>query len=196
MTPLRSFRSFGLAVAALAGLSCGGDSGTAPDGGGTLVVQMHDAPFNDALAVLVTFSEVSVRSDDGDMEGLAFEGSASRTCDLKRLEDGHNEVLASGSPPEGRYTQIRLVIAGAHLFFESDTQLPACRANPQNPGGRDRAISIPTAVVTLDREFEVRENARTTITLDFDGEKSIFAGGASGLFHLNPVIRVVSIDGP
>lgn len=196
MTPLRSLRSLGLVATAVAALSCGGDSGTAPDGGGTLVVQMHDAPFNDAMAVLVTFSDVSVRSDDGAMEGLGFEGGGSRTCDLRRLEDGHNEVLASGSPPEGRYTQIRLVIADAQLFFESDTQLPACRANRQNPGGRARAVSVPAAVVTLDREFEVRENTRTTITLDFDGEKSFLEGGASGLFNLNPVVRVVSIDGP
>jgi len=196
MTPLRSLRTLGPVVTAVVALSCGGDSGTAPDGGGTLVIQMHDAPFNDAQAVLVTFSDVSVRSDGGDMEGLAFEGGGSRTCDLKRLEDGHNEVLASGSPPEGRYTQIRLVIADATLFFEGDTPLPACRATRHNPGGRDRAVNVPSAVVTLDREFEVRENTRTTVTLDFDGEKSFLEGGAAGLFNLNPVIRVVSVDGP
>ena len=196
MTPLRSLRTLGLVAVAVAALSCGGDSGTAPDGGGTLLIQMHDAPFNDARAVLVTFSDVSVRSDDGDMEGLSFEGGGSRTCDLKRLEDGHNEVLASGSPPEGRYTQIRLTLADATLFFESETQLPACRASRQNPGGRDRAVSIPTATITLDREFEVSKNTRTTITLDFDGEKSILEGGAAGLFNLNPTIRVVAVDGP
>jgi len=102
----------------------------------------------------------------------------------------------SGSPPECRYTQIRLVIADATLFFEGDTPLPACRATRHNPGGRDRAVNVPSAVVTLDREFEVRENTRTTVTLDFDGEKSFLEGGAAGLFNLNPVIRVVSVDGP
>lgn len=195
MAPWPSVRSLPLVVAVLA-LSCGGDSGTAPDGGGTLVVQMHDAPFNDAQAVFVTFSEVSVRRESGSMEGLAFEGGGTRTCDLKKLEDGHDEVLASGSPPEGRYNQIRVTISEARLFFDNKTSLPACRANHSAPGGRDRAVNIPSRVVTLNRDFEIRANMRTTITLDFDGEKSFVAGSAAGQFRLDPLIRVVSIVGP
>lgn len=196
MAPWPSVRFITLLTLAVAALSCGGDSGTAPDGGGTLVVQMHDAPFNEAEAVLVTFSDVSVRRDSGSMETLSFDGGATRTCDLKRLEDGHNELLASGSPPEGRYTQIRLAIADAHLYFENKTAMPACEARAETPGGRDRTVSIPSRVVTLNTDFEVHGGTRTTIILDFDGEKSIHAGGAAGLFTLDPVIRVVAVDGP
>src|SRR5262245_63757114 len=123
---------------------------------------MHDMPFNDAQAVFVTFADVSVRRDSGNMEKLDFDGGGTRTCDLKKLEDGHSELLASASPPEGHYNQIRIAIGSAHLYWENKTNPPACQPRHSAPGGRDREVSIPDAerVVTLDREFDVQKNTR------------------------------------
>lgn len=198
MAPSPSIRSLALFVATLAALSCGGGSATGPDGGASLVVQMHDAPvFADATAFLVTFSDPGARRDQGDMVSMSFpDGDARRTCDLKQLEDGHNEILAVASPPEGVYNQLRIVIPNAHLNFENKTQLPACDAGGTRPGRTDQPVQIPSNVVTIDRRFEVKDGARTTITLDFDGEKSVRATQTAGVYILEPLIRVVSIEGP
>ena len=198
--------AFGRSMMALSlvggALSCnGGDSGTGPGPGpgmGTLTVQMHDDPFDDAEAVLVTFSEVAAhRSGTGGFQRLPFaDGGARRTCDLQRLVDGHNELLGTGPLPEGHYTGLRLLIVDSRLYFDNKTALPACAANHPSPGGRSRPVNIPSGEVLLNREFDVRERATTTITLDFDGEKSFHSTNTAGVFVLQPVIRVVSIDGP
>lgn len=163
-----------------------------------LRVEMHDDPFDDAEAVLVTFSEVSAHtSGTGGFERLPFaDGGTTRTCDLKKLEDGHDEPLGVGSLPEGHYTQLRLVIVDARLYLDNKTSPPACAANHPVPGGRSRPVQVPSGEVRLDPEFDVKEGATTTITLDFDGEKSFHSTNTAGVFILRPVIRVVSVQGP
>lgn len=202
MTPWSASRSLILLSLVASAFSCGGDSTTTgPPAGprnGTLSIQMHDAPFDEAQAVLVTFSEVSAhRSTDAGFQRLPFaEGAATRTCDLKKMENGLTELLGVGALPDGHYTQLRLTIVDAHLYFENKTNLPACSADHPIPGGRSREVTIPSGDVRLAREFDVKEGATTAITLDFDGEKSIHGTSAAGQFIMDPVIRVVSVDGP
>ncbi|HET7294472.1 MAG TPA: DUF4382 domain-containing protein [Vicinamibacteria bacterium] len=192
-----------LSVFAAAVACSDGDSGTGPGPSpgpnrGLLTVQMHDDPFNDAEAVLITFSEVTAhRSGAGGFERLPFaDGGATRTCDLKKLVDGHDEILGTGPLPAGHYTQLRLLIVDARLYFDNKTSPPACAANHPIPNGRSRNVQIPSGEVRLNREFDVAEGATTTITLDFDGEKSIRSTSTAGAYVLQPVIRVVSIQGP
>ena len=56
-------RSFIVAVSLLA-VACGG-SPTAPTTGARLNVRITDAPFGEAMAAYVTFTEVSVHRADG-----------------------------------------------------------------------------------------------------------------------------------
>jgi len=173
---------------------CGGGGPAGPGDQGTLTVRLTDSPFGDARAVLVTFSEVTAhRSGDGGFSTLPFDPpSASRTCDLKRLV-GAQDVLGTGPLPPGHYTQLRLVIASAALYFDGGTSGPVCAAAIAAPGGQSAPVEVPSGEVRLNREFDVVRGGVTTITLDFDGERSIRQTG-SGRYTMTPVIGIVSVQ--
>src|SRR5574342_429303 len=111
-------------VAALTASACGESSPAGPSGGsGTLNMRLTDSPFSDAKAVLVTFSEVSAHREDSDWTTVPFAADAGgaavteRTCDLKKLQ-GPVDVLGGGLLTAGHYTQIRLVVKSATIYFD------------------------------------------------------------------------------
>ena len=170
---------------------CGSGSTTGPSSSaGTLTIRLTDSPFSDAQAVLVTFSEVSVHVSGGDFITLPFAPVASsRTCDLKKLQ-GVSDVLGTGPLPPGHYTQIRLVVASAMIYFTSVSGPSPCASGFTPPPG-GTAMDIPSGDVRLNREFDVPPV--TAITLDFDGDQSIKQTG-SGRFVMTPVITVVGVQ--
>ena len=106
----------------------GGTTGAPGTGGtsGTLTINMTDSPFNDAKAVLVTFSEVQVHHTTNGWITVPFTTGTSRTCDLKKLVGGANDVLGTGLLPAGHYTQIRLVVAQSALYFDNPAGGSSC----------------------------------------------------------------------
>ena len=185
-------------VVVVAAAGCG-SSPTSPSAtGGNLRVMLTDSPFSDAKSLLVTFSEVSVhRSDQPDNDTgwttLPFTNSATgRTCDLKKLQSAQ-DILGTGSLAAGHYTQIRLTVSSATLFFENAAGGNACDGTIAAPGGRSAAIEIPSGVVKLNREFDVSSSGATTILLDFNGDGSVQQAG-NGRYMMSPVISVVSVQ--
>jgi hypothetical protein len=168
-----------------------GDSQTGPNS--SVTVRLTDTPFDDAKAVLVTFSEVSAHLSGGDWMTLPFSpAGSSRTCDLKKLM-GAQDVLGTGMLTPGHYTQLRLVITSVNLYWDSPSTGAACAATVGVPTGRSSPVDVPSGEVKLNREFDVSAAGATTITLDFDGERSINETG-SGRFMLSPVITVLSVQ--
>jgi hypothetical protein len=154
---------------------------------------LRDSPFTDAQAVLVTFSDVSVHSSGGDFVRLPFDGGAStRTCDLKKLS-GATDVLGTGALTPGHYTQIRLTVTKATLYFSNPSAGLACATSLPTPAGDSADVTIPSGELILNQEFDLSSTASTTITLDFDGDQSIQALGNGG-FTMSPVISVVSVQ--
>jgi len=183
-----------LTVAAF-GFGCGSTPMGPSGAGGTLNLMIKDSPYSDAKALLVTFSEVTAhRSGEGGFTKLPFGDVAatSRTCDLKRLVDAQ-DVLGVGALPEGHYTQVRLVVSGAALYFDNVSGGPTpCAPAITAPLGRSATIDIPSGEVKLNREFDVTPTGATTILIDFDGDKSVNEMG-NGKFRMTPVIGVVSV---
>ena len=186
-----------LAAASIAG--CGSSTPTAPSGGdtagptgaGRATIMLQDSPFSDAKAVLVTFSDVSVHMSGGDFVTLPFaSGASSRTCDLKKLV-GAQDVLGTGPLAPGHYTQIRLVVSGAVIYFDNASSGTPCAATMAAPAGRNAPVDVPSGDLRLNREFDLT-TAQTTITLDFDGDRSIKQTG-DGKYMMNPVVSVVSV---
>ena len=170
--------------------ACG--SPTEPSGSASFNVMITDSPFSDAKAVLVTFSEVSAHVADSDWKTVAFSGgSSARTCDLKKLQ-GPQDVLGVGALTPGHYTQIRLVVSKAVIYFDNASSGSACATTIDAPAGRNANLEIPSGEVKLNREFDLAATDATTIVLDFDGEKSIHETG-SGRYMMSPVIGVVSV---
>jgi hypothetical protein len=185
----------GSAVVAAVVIAACGDSVVSPSGNGRLSLMIRDTPYSDARALLVTFSEVTAhRSGEGGFTRIPFgDASAnSRTCDLKKLVDAQ-DLLGVGMLPEGHYTQVRLVVSSATLYFENPSTGPACATVVTAPLGRSASVEIPSGEVKLNRNFEVPSGGAMTMLIDFDGDQSVHETG-NGRFRMTPVIGVVSVN--
>ena len=205
-------------VLLLSAAACSGDATSAsgssssnpvspsPAGGAaTLTVMLKDSPFSDAKALLVTFSEVNVHASGGDWVTLPFSGNASsRTCDLKKLQTAQ-DILGVGSLPAGHYTQLRLVVSSAAIYFDNASSGGACASAIAAPPGADAPVVIPSGEIKLNREFDLAPGGATKILLDFDGDQSVKltggggqgrgnGGGNDGRYMMTPVIGIVSVQ--
>jgi hypothetical protein len=180
-------------VIALGTLACD-DSPSSPSGQtATFNLRITDSPFSDARAVLVTFAEVTAHRSESDWTTIPFAGSAtSRTCDLKKLENSE-DVLGTGALPPGDYTQVRLVVQSARLYFENPSVGPACAATIAAPAGSMADLRIPSGQVKLNRGFKLESESTTTMLLDFDGDRSIHQTG-NGTYMMSPVIGIVRVE--
>ncbi|MBI3399882.1 MAG: DUF4382 domain-containing protein [Acidobacteria bacterium] len=188
-----------LLVFAIAILTACGGSPSAPSSSPTLTVLLKDSPYSDAKALLVTFSDVSAHvsgsqvSGSGDWTTLPFTGGgAGRTCDLKKLTTAQ-DILGTGSLAAGHYTQIRLVVSSAALYFDNASSGAACAPAMSVPAGRSSTVTIPSGEVKLNREFDVTSTGATTILVDFDGDQSVKQTG-NGVYTMAPVMTVVSVQ--
>jgi uncharacterized protein DUF4382 len=151
-------------------------------------MMLKDGPFSDAKALLVTVSRVEVhKSDTPDEAWIKIVGE--KTCDLKRLESAQ---AALGAQPldSGHYTQVRLVVTSAVVYFEQETTGDPCAVTP--PGGTSANVTIPSGEVKLNRGFDVPEGETTTMLLDIDGDKSIHLTSNGG-YMMSPVVSIVSV---
>ncbi len=114
------------------------------------------------------------------------------SCDLKKLEQAQ-DVLGVGTLSPGHYTQIRLVVTSATLYFENASAGPACAPMITPPAGESAQLEIPSNEVKLNRQFELTANDATTILLDFDGERSIHETG-NDRYIMTPVIGIISVQ--
>ena len=184
-----------VAMAALTSIACG-DSPSAPAGTALLSMKLTDSPYSDAQAVLVTFSSVSVHGTGSAFTTMPFaDGATSRTCDLKKLENGAEDVLGTVGLPSGDYTQIRLMVASAVLYFGNPSVGPACAAAIATPPGNSATVTIPSGDIRLNRPFSVAADTATKILLDFDGDRSIRETSA-GVYSMTPVITVANVSQP
>jgi hypothetical protein len=178
---------------ALGSFACD-DSPSNPSGQSAMFnLRLTDSPFSDARSVLVTFSEVTAHRSGSDWTTVPFAGRAtSRTCDLKKLEDSE-DVLGTGPLPAGDYTQIRLVVQSARIYFDNPSAGPACATSIVAPAGMAADVRIPSGEVKLNRGFKLTSDAQTTMLIDFDGDRSIHQTG-NGTYMMNPVIGIVRVD--
>ena len=177
----------------------GSTPGPGPSGTGILSIMIKDSPFSEATALLVTFSEVSVHASGGDWVTLPFAGDATtRTCDLKRLVDSQ-DVLGVGQLTAGHYTQLRVTVTSAKIYFTAKTSTagpvcaPALTLSPTTDPGV--TVDLPSGTLKLNHPFDLVASTTTptTILLDFDGDKSIHQTG-NDKYKMMPVISVVSVQ--
>jgi hypothetical protein len=102
------------------------------------------------------------------------------------------DVLGTGPMPPGHYTQLRLEVASAILYFDQASSGSPCATTIAAPAGRSAPVEIPSGDIRLNREFDVTSTTATTILLDFDGDQSVTQTG-NGEYRMNPVITVVSV---
>ena len=201
----------GLSALLLIGfVACGESNGpTSPSGSsgasgrGTLVVRLTDLPYG-AGALHVTFSEVSAHlsGEGGGWQTLMPLGEI-RTCDLSQLENGNAADLVGKDLPAGAYTQLRLTVVEAMLYFGGTPDNVPCGGTLNAPlGGLPASVEIPSGEIKLNRPFTLANEGMTSILLDFDGDRSVKEMGKiddpahpeDGRYRMTPVIGVVSVD--
>lgn len=183
----------GTAAALLAvAIACG----SSPTGStsGNFKVMLKDTPFGEAKAVLVTFSEISVHASGGAWTTIPFSDNAtSRTCDLKQLQTTQ-DILGVATLPAGHYTQVRVTVTAVTIYFDNAANAPACAATIAAPNGRSSSVNVPSGQLILPpRDFDITSGNTATMTLDFDGDKSITQTG-NGTYIITPVITVSSVQ--
>ena len=173
-----------------------GESGSTASSGpsGTLNLRITDSPFGRAKAVLITFSEVAVLRGDTWTRVPFPDNSPTWMCDLKKLENGANDILGSGAIPLADYTSVRVTIQSARVFgdFSSSSATPCARSIPA-PAGAAPTTILASREGRTSGAFQVRAGATTIVLIDFDGESSLTqeatGGDGSGAYFLSPVIR-------
>jgi uncharacterized protein DUF4382 len=156
-------------------------------------MMIKDSPFRDAMALVVTFDQVSVhKSDTPDGEWIKIGDGTERTCDLKHLESVQ-DLLGAGPLGAGHYTQIRLRVTKAVVYFAEATGGTGCTLTLPAATSPHADVTIPSGEVKLNRPFDIQDGVTTTITIDFDGEKSVHEI-SSGQYTMSPVISVVSVQ--
>ena len=125
-------------------------------------------------------------------------GGPSRTCDLKKLETAQ-DVLGVGSLPADHYTQLRLVVSSAAIYFQNASSGPACAPSMAAPAGTMASVDVPSGELKLNREFDLASSGGTRIMLDFDGDQSVKQTGNANAkngvrYMMTPVIAIVSVE--
>jgi hypothetical protein len=178
-------------------LSCGKTPG-APSSSSTLAVMITDSPFTDAQALVVTFSEVSAHTSGGGWETVPFTGGATtRTCDLKRLVNSAQDVLGVGALAPGHYTDLRLTVSAATIYFQTTTTGPTACATAMTFSSSTETgtpVTVSSGQLQLNRQFDLATGpSPTQILLDFNGDASVVATG-NGVYRMTPVIGIVNVQ--
>lgn len=187
------------AAAAILLVACGSHVAS-PSSTSNLTVAITDSPFTDAKALVVSFSEVGVHMSGGDWVTLPFSGGATaRTCDIKRLVGSAQDVLGTAALTAGHFTQLRLTVTGATIYFNQETaDVSPCVAGATMTfaaGSTETGTPVPVSSgqLILNRPFDVPAAGATTVTLDFNGDGSVVQTGV-GMYRMTPVITVKSVQ--
>jgi hypothetical protein len=98
----------------------------------------------------------------------------------------------------GQYTQVRLVVDSATLYFGGTATVePACGTTLAPPTNGPtpvvaKVLDIPSGEVKLNHPFELTTAGTTTVDLDFDGSQSVRELG-NGDYRMTPVIRILGV---
>ncbi|HJX06210.1 MAG TPA: DUF4382 domain-containing protein [Candidatus Nanoarchaeia archaeon] len=168
MNKLVLFGAFVLALLFIGG--CGQKSTT-----GTLVLELTDAPAN-YEKVEVTISSVMVHlgsEDENSTQGWFSVVETPQTFDLIAVKDV-NAFLGSTVLEPGRYTQVRLSVDQAKVTVD----------------GTEYDVKVPSKIVKLIRGFTIEANKTTTLTLDFDAQKSVHKTSKDN-YSMRPTIMIL-----
>lgn len=172
-----------LIASGVAGIGCGGSSPTSPSlvlednistsFTGTLSILMKDAPIDNLSAVSVYITGVSTQVQGGAVLAVQQDFGA---VELLALRDKTIEVVNT-QVPTGTYEWVAF-------------SLDASRSSVVE-SGVTKPLAITNGEAKVLGPFTVTQGAKTTITVDFDAEKSL-TQNADGSWTMNPVVVLVT----
>lgn len=172
---MRKVRLLGVVFALVAVMAF---SGCLQGGKGTLVLQITDSPsLLNLTHANVTISQVQVHMSAGGgnntTAGWYTIVNESRTYDLINIT-GVKEFFGSANLSAGMYTQIRLTVDSCVITVN----------------GTQYNCTVPSGAIKLIKPFLIKANQTTTLTMDFDAQKSITEKG-NHKYVFTPVIKII-----
>ena len=141
------------------------------EGKGVLMLQITDAPPKLKITkALVNISNIEVHLI---ATGWYTIIGKEQTFDLIQLKNV-KKALGNKTLPVGRYTQLRFNIDDAFVTIN----------------GIEYKLTIPSKTIQLISPFSINKNETTTLTIDFDVEKSVHETG-NGKYIMNPTIKII-----
>ncbi|MFB6302003.1 MAG: DUF4382 domain-containing protein [Haloferacaceae archaeon] len=142
---------------------------------GTLATRVSDQPgdISDFESCVVTIAGVWVKPADGELVKREIEPTE---ADLTELQGERSSLVAEEEFETGTYEFLQLRISETRGTLTS---------------GEEVDVAVPgDAPLKFEKEFEIRENQRTTFTADFTPVRA----GGSGRYLLQPVADEVTVS--
>lgn len=165
---------------------------TLPAGMGTIEIRVTDAPPKYTVTRILV--EISEDGEEGGVQVHRVDGEGGGEWETIDILGGKNpfvlypdllgleQVLAVGGVDAGKYTQIRMNLESVTVTYtyteDGETQEKTVEA------------IIPNGELKFVRPFYVEEGGKTTITLDFDADKSVAVTGAPDKVIFKPVVKL------
>lgn len=178
-----------LLIGGLIGCSSGGSddasSGSILIGSGSILIAITDAPVNDASAVVVQFSGVTLKPQSGDP--IQFDFSPPLSIDLVPLTGGVTKTLLNDSLPAGQYDWVRLnVNATFNNVFDSYAMVSTGMVELEVPSGSQTGLQLVHG-------FTITANQTTSFVIDWDLNRALTdPPGQIGIFLL-PALRITDM---
>ena len=155
------------------------------DDHGSFSLSVTDAPVDDATAVVVEFTGVSIKPANGQAEVFTFDEP--RSINLLELQGTASESLLEDElVPAGQYEWIRLHVNAVNGEFDSYIEFD---------DGSQHSLFVPSGAQTglkLVSGFVVPANGSADFTIDFDLRKSIANPQSPTVdYILKPALRLV-----
>lgn len=131
---------------------------------GTVGIAVTDAPVDDYTSVMVTFSRAAIHRSQG-ADANATTGwitivDTTHTVDLLALHRNNTaQTLGFAELDAGKYQQLRIYVDRVEATKRSD--------------GSTVTMTVPSGAIKTSGNFEVKPGGNTTLTLEFDLNKSI-----------------------
>ena len=177
-----------VAAAALLLSGCGDDFASQ----GTLNLNITDAPVDNATSVVVAFTGVTLKPQNGSSYDIDFKDDNGnlvvKTIDLLDQQGANSEpLLLNHSLATGHYDWMRLKVNAQSGVMDSTITLDA--------SGGQHSLYIPSGNQTglkLNRGFDITEGEAVTFTIDFDVRRSVVAPQNNATdYKLKPTLRIV-----
>ena len=163
-------------------------------GSGTLNLNITDAPVDSAAKVVVSFSGVSIKPENGPAYDIDFVDNNNdplvKTIDLLTQQGPNSEpLLVNHSLAAGHYEWLRLKVITSQMTTDSYIELD---------NGSQHPLYVPSGDHTglkLNRGFDISDGGAATFTIDFDLRKSVLMPNQhSTAYKLKPTLRIVQND--
>jgi len=168
--------------------ACGSDS----SGSGSLSLNITDAPVDSAAKVVVTFSGVLIKPENGsayDIDFVDINGDpVVKSIDLLAQQGANSEtLLVDYTLGAGHYNWMRLKVIASQSSTDSYIELDDGTQHPLYvPSGDETGLK-------LNQGFDITDGGAVTYTIDFDLRKSVLSPNKnSDAYKLKPTLRIVN----